>query len=303
MGANWSNPLSTSEYLDLLADLKARDVDAMTMMYSLTGVSNIPTNAIRHNPDTGRLERHIGGGSWVDLGYVAGITNQAAGDLVAKSSSTGWERIPSATAGYVLKANGVGSAPSFQAIGTVPNATLAAACTNTVVAGSGIGVSGSLSSGNVTVAITPLGVGATQLGEGSVTRAKLEPYSIGVYCEIMLLRQETAFSWASWQELFYRIMPRSGSVRVQWEMRAGTYARSANTRVYINTAPAGTAWSTGETYYQTYYDDVYVYPGDRLSLYGWAASGHTVNVRNFGVLVNKPSCPTIAWTDMVNGAI
>jgi len=45
--ANWSNPTVTSLYLDLLADLKARDVDALTLL--VTAGSNLPTGAIKYD--------------------------------------------------------------------------------------------------------------------------------------------------------------------------------------------------------------------------------------------------------------
>ena len=43
--ANWDNPTNTTSYLDVLSELKARDVDALTLLE--TAGTNIPEHAIR----------------------------------------------------------------------------------------------------------------------------------------------------------------------------------------------------------------------------------------------------------------
>ena len=66
--ANWSNPTNTTSYLDVLAELKARDVDALTMLE--TAGTNVPEHAIRFVRRTGANSEKIAiqeriSGSWV----------------------------------------------------------------------------------------------------------------------------------------------------------------------------------------------------------------------------------------------
>jgi hypothetical protein len=61
--ANWSNPTVTSLYLDVLADLKARDVDAATLF--VAAGTNIPTGSIRYERGTNKFQEW-NGSAWVD---------------------------------------------------------------------------------------------------------------------------------------------------------------------------------------------------------------------------------------------
>ena len=66
--ANWSNPTNTTSYLDVLVELKARDVDALTMLE--TAGTNVPEHAIRFVRRTGANSEKIAiqeriSGSWV----------------------------------------------------------------------------------------------------------------------------------------------------------------------------------------------------------------------------------------------
>lgn len=64
MGENWNNPSLTSNYTDVLTELKARDVSSAKMDYS--SATNLPTGVIRWSDSSGKFERW-NGSSWVDL--------------------------------------------------------------------------------------------------------------------------------------------------------------------------------------------------------------------------------------------
>ena len=65
MPANWSNPVTTSLYTDVLATLKERDLDAATQFNNGTATS-IPTGAIRWDGTLSRWQRWSGT-AWAEL--------------------------------------------------------------------------------------------------------------------------------------------------------------------------------------------------------------------------------------------
>lgn len=65
MPADWSNPLITSAYVDVIAQLKERDDDAATM-FQTAGFSNIPTGAIGFVTASNKFQRWSGA-AWVDV--------------------------------------------------------------------------------------------------------------------------------------------------------------------------------------------------------------------------------------------
>lgn len=68
LAQDWSLPITTSDYTDVLTELKGRDVDVATMDY--TGSTNIPTGAIRWNPGSARFEEWDGS-AWQNLWTAA----------------------------------------------------------------------------------------------------------------------------------------------------------------------------------------------------------------------------------------
>lgn len=65
MPANWSNPLITSAYVDVISELKDRDADLATM-FQTAGYSNIPTGAISYVDASKKFQRWSGA-AWVDI--------------------------------------------------------------------------------------------------------------------------------------------------------------------------------------------------------------------------------------------
>lgn len=64
MAANWNNPTKDSLYLDFIAEVKARDVDAATLC--VADPSNKPVGMIRYNRATNLFEEWSGA-AWVVL--------------------------------------------------------------------------------------------------------------------------------------------------------------------------------------------------------------------------------------------
>lgn len=56
--ANWNNPTLASTYSDVIADFKARDVDAITLQYSAP--SNLPTGAIKYERTLNKFQEWSG---------------------------------------------------------------------------------------------------------------------------------------------------------------------------------------------------------------------------------------------------
>ena len=86
--ANWSNPTNTTSYLDVLVELKARDVDALTMLET-TG-TNVPEHAIRFVRRTGANSEKIAiqewdGSSW-ETKVVEADSIDAGGSLGTMST-------------------------------------------------------------------------------------------------------------------------------------------------------------------------------------------------------------------------
>ena len=63
--ANWSNPVLTSTYTNVLSELKARDEDA-AKFFDVGGLSNVPTGAKRWSSGNNRFETW-NGTAWVEM--------------------------------------------------------------------------------------------------------------------------------------------------------------------------------------------------------------------------------------------
>lgn len=65
LSEDWTKPSITSNYTDVLSELKARDESCATMDY--TGATNLPTGVIRWNAGTKKFESFDGVSSWTDI--------------------------------------------------------------------------------------------------------------------------------------------------------------------------------------------------------------------------------------------
>lgn len=60
--ANWNNPIISSLYIDVLNDLKARDVDAITM--NSTAGTNLPNGAMRFERGSSVFQEWVNNNAW-----------------------------------------------------------------------------------------------------------------------------------------------------------------------------------------------------------------------------------------------
>ncbi len=77
--ANWDNPTLTSTYTDVLNELKARDVDALTLQYSAP--TNLPTGAIKWNRTDDKFQE------WDGAAFVDQVLSIAGGGTGANTAS------------------------------------------------------------------------------------------------------------------------------------------------------------------------------------------------------------------------
>ena len=82
--ANWNNPENTTSYLDVLDELKSRDVDALTLLRS-TG-SNIPTGAIRF---VRQSNNKVDIQEWSGSAWITKIVSIASGGFDSGGASLG----------------------------------------------------------------------------------------------------------------------------------------------------------------------------------------------------------------------
>lgn len=110
---------------------------------------------------------------------------------------------------------------------------------NTVVSGTGISVSGTLNTGNVTVGLSSGGVGATQLANGGVSQAKLATYTAG---DLHLITGTSTVTPSSSNTKRYEIrLDRGGTLRIKFTIAAGGSSGSTTARIYRNGSPVGTS--------------------------------------------------------------
>jgi len=153
-------------------------------------------------------------------------------------------------------------------------------CSNTVLAGTGIAVSGSLRTGNVTVGLSSGGVGATQLAngavgatqlaDGAVSSSKMAGYTAG---SNLLIKHDSEISIESYTSglVYIKIkeiqLDKGGTLRVSFHLRV-TQGGTANGRIYRNGSAVGTERSVTTTSGTTYSQDISGWsPGDLLQLY------------------------------------
>ena len=174
-------------------------------------------------------------------------------------------------------------------------APLALGLARTVVAGTGISVSGNFNSGNVTVGISAGGVGSTQLANGGVSPGKLANYSAGNYVEWPSDIKSYSATTSSWTKLTERVyVARAGTVRVRWRL-SHTSSDNCDTRVYKN----GVAVGSVHTYYlpADYYEDISVAAGDYISIYGRNHNAHTLTIVRFAICCGNPIIAGPTWKE------
>ncbi|HSK40924.1 MAG TPA: phage tail protein [Arenibaculum sp.] len=123
--ADWSQPLLTSSYTQILADLKARDTDTLTMLDGVTP-TNLPAKTKRWNDGNKRFETWSGS-AWSSL--VLGLTGGGTGATTTAGART---------------ALGLGSA-AVAAIGTAPGQVVALDAAGKLPAVDGSALSGIVS--------------------------------------------------------------------------------------------------------------------------------------------------------------
>ena len=97
--ANWSNPVLTSTYTDVLNILKDRDVD-LALQFDGTTTTNIPTNAIRWNSTANRWQKWSGS-AWGELTStyaLTGLSTTGNASIGGTFSVTGTTSLAAATA-------------------------------------------------------------------------------------------------------------------------------------------------------------------------------------------------------------
>lgn len=92
MAADYNKPVTTDNYADLLTQLRENIAAAQTMLNDLTGVANIPTNAVRYDQTLNKLQS-FNGSTFDDLvlspsGGGTGITNWAKASTAEAEAGT-----------------------------------------------------------------------------------------------------------------------------------------------------------------------------------------------------------------------
>lgn len=86
MAANWNNPTKDSLYLDFIAEVKARDVDAITLC--VADPTNKTVGTIRYNRSTDLLEEW-NGSSWDTVIFSLAGGGTAAGTAAGARTQLG----------------------------------------------------------------------------------------------------------------------------------------------------------------------------------------------------------------------
>ena len=255
MGADWSSPLTTTLYADLLTALKARDTDALTMLYSLAGVSNLPTNAIRWNPSNNRFEKWDGA-AWVVLAATYALRSA---DAATADTLTGLQA-------SIAQLNTVAYGASARNDHVHSNITL--------TAGSGMSAIGDLSA-NRTVGIAAGGVVTNLLGNGAVTPQKVTNMIDGDAC-IYYREPGNAVFYTPHMKVAEVVVGRSGYVRVRWSFAVVTTGSGYPVMaLYVNGVQQGGQYTNNEELVPTVVSQlIYVSTGQIISIEGWSATGN-----------------------------
>ena len=92
MAADYNKPVTTDNYADLLTQLRDNITAAQSLLNDLTGVTNIPTGALRYDQTAKKLQTY-NGSSFVDsvlspAGGGTGITNWAKASTAEAEAGT-----------------------------------------------------------------------------------------------------------------------------------------------------------------------------------------------------------------------
>ena len=167
-------------------------------------------------------------------------------------------------------------------------------CSNTVLAGTGIAVSGSLRTGNVTVGLSSGGVGATQLAngavgatqlaDGAVNPSKLSGYTAASTYLIISVDPEVqvgATSYAKYREIR---LDKGGSLRITFDLYCAGSGNDAHARIYRNGSAVGTARERTAVGWQTFTEDISGWSaGDLVQLYAYHDLAMAGKIRNFRI--------------------
>lgn len=163
-----------------------------------------------------------------------------------------------------------------------PLALLATNCSRTVVAGTGISVSGSLASSNVTVGLSSGGVGATQLANGAVNPSKLSGYTAASTYIIAASDSEcsvVATTWTIYKEVR---LDKGGSLRISFDLYCPGSGNDAHARIYRNGSAVGIARERTAGGWQTFTEDISGWSaGDLVQLYAYHELSQPAAVRNY----------------------
>lgn len=136
MAADYNKPVTTDNYADILTQLRDNIAAAQTMLNDLTGVANIPTDAVRYDQTAKKLQTY-NGTSFVDsvlspAGGGTGITNWAKASTAEAEAGTA-DKYPDA-AGVLASINA--NAPTFSNVTLVWSGSAASVDFNTAIGGS-----------------------------------------------------------------------------------------------------------------------------------------------------------------------
>ena len=84
---DWSKPVESDSYLDILDDVRARDEHVAALDY--TGDTNVPTNVVRYNTSTNKFQRHAGSGTYNNLAFHTAIDTHIADTALHEGMKTG----------------------------------------------------------------------------------------------------------------------------------------------------------------------------------------------------------------------
>jgi len=170
--------------------------------------------------------------------------------------------------------------------GRAPLALLATNCSRTVVAGTGVSVSGSLASSNVTVGLSSGGVDATQLANGAVTAAKLAGYTAGNILLIGIDTEETSLSLSPYKVREIQL-DKGGTLRIKFEIKNPPDGGTSYGRIYRNGTAVGTLRTVSSYTWNTFTQDISGWsPGDTVQLYVYGSKVsdyYSVAYRNFRI--------------------
>ena len=153
-------------------------------------------------------------------------------------------------------------------------APLALGLARTVVAGTGISVSGNFNSGNVTVGISAGGVGSTQLSGYTAASTYL----------IISVDPEVQVWFGAYTKYREIRLDKGGSLRISFDLYCPGDGNDAHARIYRNGSAVGIARERTAVGWQTFTEDISGWSaGDLVQLYAYHELVMTCTIRNFRI--------------------